>query len=126
MQRGVSCTTYRRLHEADRCGVPTEAETRLNEVDFSRESYRLPVPQLDGYRAAKVELRFSGSALLDTTSTDDLALLEAGRMGQKALLLVEVEFTGKGFRLAPGSSGERELHFVSTVKPLSIEAADSA
>jgi hypothetical protein len=48
---------------------------------FSAESYKLNIPTLDDRKATQLDIRFSGSGSLDRTSEDDLALLEAMRIG---------------------------------------------
>ena len=48
---------------------------------FSAESYKLNIPTLDDRKATKLDIRFVGSGPLDRTSEDDLALLEAMRIG---------------------------------------------
>lgn len=96
------------------------------ELTFTPEMYRLPVPEMDGRRAVKLELRFSGAGLLDATSADDLAILEAARLGEPVRLLVVGEFSGKGFRLNRNSNGEGELSYSCTVKVLSVEAGELA
>lgn len=96
------------------------------DADFDAESYRrLPVPQVDGLKATKLELRFSGGALLDRTVEDDLALLEAARLGNEVRLIVTGEFSAKGFRLAHKPSGDDELTFSATVRVLAVEAGES-
>jgi hypothetical protein len=48
---------------------------------FDAASYKRhmqSIPSMDGYRAAKLELRFSGSGILDRTSADDIELLRVG------------------------------------------------
>ena len=98
----------------------------LDDAVFDVSSYDLNIPALDGYRAAKLELRFSGSGVLDRTSLDDLALLEAARLGEPVRLIVVGEFVGKGFRLGRTRDGEAELSFACTVKVLGVEAGEAA
>jgi hypothetical protein len=98
----------------------------LDDEIFSAESYNLPVPTMDGYKAVSLELRFSGTGRLDRTSLDDLELLEADRLGNPVRLIVVGEFVGKGFRLKRNSDGEGELSYSSTVRVLSVEAAERA
>lgn len=87
----------------------------IEEDVFNAASYDLPIPELDGFTAVELELRFSGSGKLDRTSTDDLALLEAARLGHEVLLLVRGEINGKGFRLARKTRRRRaaRLHLQS-------------
>ena len=97
-----------------------------DEMVFSAESYKLNIPSLDGFKAARLDLRFSGSGSLDRTSEDDLALLEAARLGEPVRLLVIGEFVGKGFKLSRDSDGEGELSYTCTVKVLGVEAGERA
>lgn len=97
-----------------------------DEATFSRESYRLPVPTLDGHRAVSLELRFSGAGKLDRTSSDDLALLEAARLGEPIRLIVVGEVGSKGFKLSRQPDGSGELGYACTVRVLSVEAGETA
>ena len=98
----------------------------LDDEIFSAESYKLPVPTMNGYKAAKLELRFSGSGKLDRTSLDDVELLEAARLGEPVRLIVVGDFVGKSFRLNRNSDGEGELIYSCTVKVLGVEAGEAA
>jgi len=98
----------------------------LDDVVFSAESYTLNIPTLDGFKAAKLDLRFTGSGILDRTNEDDLALLEAARLGEPVRLIVVGEFVGKGFRLNRNSDGDGELSYTCTVKVASVEAGEIA
>lgn len=98
----------------------------LDKATFSPETYALPIPECDGYRAAKLELRFAGSGSLDRTSIDDLALLEAARLGEPVRLIVVGEFSSKGFQLSRNKEGAAELGYTCTVKVLSVEAGEIA
>jgi len=91
---------------------------------FSRESYNLAVPNVDGIRATKLDIRFSGSGPLDRTLEDDLALLEAARLGSEVVLIVRGKFVGKGFRLS--GRDDEELSFSATVRVESVEAGELA
>jgi hypothetical protein len=68
------------------------------EPDFSAESYRRhanAIPSMDGHRATTLNIRFSGRGVLDRTSEDDLALLEAMRLGREVRLIVTGTISGK-------------------------------
>ncbi len=97
-----------------------------DEEVFAASSYDLPIPRLDGYRATKLNIRFSGSGLLDRTSEDDLALLEAMRLGKPVRLIVAGTIVGKGFRLAAKADDEEEIGFACTVRVESVEAGEIA
>ena len=75
-------------------------------------------------RSATPEAALSGSGSLDRTSSDDLALLEAMRMGREVRLIVTGTIAGKGFRL--GGSSDEELAFSCTVRVESVEAGEIA
>jgi hypothetical protein len=102
------------------------AAADIDESIFSAESYNLPIPSLDGFRAVELELRFSGAGKLDRTSVDDLELLEAARLGNEVLLLVRGEISGKGFKLNRSRDEQGELSHNATVRVLSVEAAEMA
>jgi len=96
------------------------------EPEFSAESYRRhanAIPSMDGQRATTLNIRFSGSGVLDHTSADDLALLEAMRLGREIRLIVTGAISGKRFEL--GTSGQ-ELSYACTVKVASVEACEMA
>ena len=88
--------------------APAIADEELEDL-FDASEFDLNIPQLDGHRAVHLDLRFSGSAALDRTSDDDLALLEAARLGEPVRLIVVGEVGGKGFRLTRTKDGEAEL-----------------
>jgi hypothetical protein len=65
---------------------------------------------MDGRKATKLDIRFSGSGSLDRTSEDDLALVEAMRLGCEVRLIPTGTIAGKSFRL--GTGDEEELSFL--------------
>ena len=81
---------------------------------------------MDGHRAVSLELRFSGSGKLDRTSSDDLALFEAARLGEPIRLIVVGEVGSKGFKLNRQQDGSGELGYTCTVRVLSVEAGEIA
>jgi hypothetical protein len=94
---------------------------KFEEPVFTAADYDLPLPKLDGHRATQLELRFSGSGRLDYSSADDLALLEAARLGNEVRLIVSGQAASKSFRLKDG-----ELFFALSVKVLRVEAGEAA
>jgi len=101
--------------------------TALAELDdevFSADAYALPVPKIDEHRATKLNIRFSGSGILDRTSEDDLALLEAMRLGREVRLIVTGSIAGKSYRLSSGDAPE--LEYSCTVRVESVEAGELA
>ena len=91
---------------------------------FSAESYKLNIPTLDDRKATKLDIRFVGSGPLDRTSEDDLALLEAMRIGVPVRLIVTGEISGKAFRL--GTGDDAEFSYSCTVRVASVEAGEIA
>jgi hypothetical protein len=78
----------------------------VDDAIFDVELYKLNIPTLDDRKATKLDIRFSGSGSLDRTSEDDLALLEAMRIGAPVRLIVTGEISGKAFRLGTGDDAE--------------------
>jgi len=93
----------------------------VDDAIFSAESYKLDIPTLDGHRATQLDIRFSGSGSLDRTSEDDLALLEAMRIGAPVRLIVTGEISAKAFRL--GTGNDAEFSYSCTVRVASVDAA---
>jgi hypothetical protein len=91
---------------------------------FSAESYKLNIPALDDRKATKLDIRFSGSGALDRTSEDDLALLEAMRIGAPVRLIVTGEISGKAYKLGTGDAAE--FSYSCTVRVASVEAGELA
>ena len=92
---------------------------------FSPESYRLDVPTLDGHKAARCQLRFSGAGELDRTSADDVALMQAARLGEEVRLIVVGKVSTKSFTLKDKKDGE-SLQFTFSVQVSRVEAAETA
>ena len=95
-----------------------------DESIFDAASYNLPIPRMDDRKATKLDIRFSGSGSLDRTSEDDLALLEAMRIGAPVRLIVTGTINGKAFRL--GGIADEEMSFACTVRVESVEAGEIA
>lgn len=93
---------------------------------FDAASYALPIPTQDGYKATRLDIRFSGSGLLDRTSEDDLELLAAMRLGREVRLIVTGTIVGKGFRLAAKADDDAETSYACTVRVESVEAGEIA
>jgi len=106
--------------------VASALETREEDEIFAADSYALNIPAIDGHRAMKLAVRFSGTGDLDRTSDDDLALLEAMRMGAPVRLIITGEISGKGFSLARKPGDEGELSYTCTVRVESVEAGELA
>lgn len=69
---------------------------------FDASSYELPIPKLDGHKADKLTVQFSGSVELDRTSEDDLAIIESLTLGKSVTLTATAVVTKKGFTLSAG------------------------
>jgi hypothetical protein len=91
---------------------------------FSAEAYNLPIPSLDDRKATKLDIRFAGSGSLDRTSEDDLALLEAMRIGAPVRLIVAGTISGKAFKL--GTGDDAEFAYACTVRVATVEAGELA
>ena len=90
----------------------------------STRSYDLPIPTLDDRKATKLDIRFSGAASLDRTPEDDLAVLEAMRIGAPVRLIVTGEISGKAFKLGTGDAAE--FSYSCTVRVATVEASELA
>ena len=91
---------------------------------FDPAAYNLPAPRIDEQKATQLDIRFSGSGRLDRTSVEDMALLEAMRMGREVRLIVTGTIAGKAFRLA--GSEDDELSYSCSVRVLAVEAGEIA
>jgi hypothetical protein len=87
------------------------------------ESLKADIPSLDDHRAARITLKFSGSAPLDRTSADDLELLKAMRLARRLRLIVVGDVAQKSYAVDP--SGE-EVSFTCSLRIVAIEGAESA
>ena len=72
------------------------------EPAFDASVYDLPIPTLDGHKADKLVLAFSGQLELDRTSHEDLDFVQALSLGRDVELKVTATVTKKGFTLSPG------------------------
>jgi hypothetical protein len=52
--------------------LATRPPVEADDETFNADAYDLPVPNMDGRRATTLNIRFSGSGVLDRTSEDDL------------------------------------------------------
>jgi hypothetical protein len=105
--------------------VKTAGEVFAEEDEiFNASEFVLPVPELDGLKATKLNIRFAGSGSLDRTSEDDLALLEAARLGLEVRLIVTGTISTKTYSL--GTGDDPELSFACAVRVASVEAGEIA
>ena len=75
---------------------------------FDASSYDLPIPRLDGHKADRLSIAFSGGVELDRTSEDDLALVDELKLGAEVELRVTATVTKKGFTLTAGKDDNPE------------------
>jgi hypothetical protein len=94
-----------------------------DEVTFSPESYRLEIPSLDGFRAARCTLKYSGSHSLDRTSADDVELMRAARFDTEVRLIVRGKVATKSFSLPKDG---KELEYAFVVRVTAVETAETA
>ena len=78
------------------------------EQAFDTTVYDLPIPKLDGHKADKLTIAFSGSVELDRTNSDDLELIDALTLGRDVEMRVTATVTRKGFTLAAGKEDAPE------------------
>ena len=76
------------------------------EAIFDASGYDLPIPRLDGHKADRLSIAFSGGVELDRTSEDDLSLVEGLKLGHEVELRVIATVTKKGFTLNTGKDDE--------------------
>lgn len=75
---------------------------------FDASGYDLPIPRLDGHKADRMAITFSGGVDLDRTSQEDLDLVDSLTLGKGVTLTVTAIVTKKGFSLSPGKDDEPE------------------
>lgn len=75
---------------------------------FDASGYDLPIPRLDGHKADRLAVTFSGGVDLDRTSEDDLSLVDSLALGREVELRVTAVVTKKGFTLTAGKDDEPE------------------
>lgn len=89
------------------------------------EHHGVQVPGIDGYAATRLELRLSGTAQLRAGIEDDVALLEAARLGAPVRLIVNGYVAAKGFTLKRGTEADA-VTFAAAVRVETVEAAELA
>ena len=102
------------------------ATPELEQEDVLAETQRVrgvAVPTIDGHAASRLEVRFSGTALLRPGIEADVELLRASRLGSPVVLLVRGWVGGKGFTLKRAKDGE-QLTYAATIKIDSVEDAE--
>jgi len=86
----------------------TTAVATDEEAIFDASSYDLPIPRLDGHKADRLSVAFSGGVDLDRTSEEDLELVDTLTLGKEISLTVTAIVTKKGFTLNPGKDENPE------------------
>ena len=82
--------------------------TATEDVIFDASGYDLPIPRLDGHKADRLSVAFSGGVDLDRTSEQDLELVDGLTLGRAVELRVTAIVTKKGFTLSAGKDDEPE------------------
>ena len=98
--------------------------TETQESAFDAGVYDLPIPSLDGNKADRLAVSFSGGLELDRTSEEDLEFLKTLRLGRTVQLSVEAIVTRSGFTYAAGREDEDDrTGFGVGLKVVSVEVA---
>lgn len=84
---------------------------------------QLAIPGLDGYRADKLAISFSGGVDLDRQSSDDLDFVNGLRMFQEVQLVVTATVMKKGFSGVKDADGETQVGYGVGLKVHSVELA---
>lgn len=91
---------------------------------FDASAYDLPIPKLDGHKADKLVVSFSGAVELDRTNADDLDLVEALTLGRDVEMRVTCLVTRKGFTLSAGKDdGPEQTGYGVGLRVHSLEVA---
>lgn len=97
--------------------------TVVDEVDYV-DALQLEIPGMDGYRADRLALAFSGQVDLDRTSADDLEFVNGLTLGKQVELRVTATVTKKGFTLTAGKEDSPDsTGYGVGLKVHSLEAA---
>lgn len=83
-------------------GAATATAPGAEDSIFDASAFDLPIPELDGCRSDKLVMSFSGQVELDRTSEDDLAFIEALKLGRDVDLQVTASIAKKGFSHTAG------------------------
>ena len=75
---------------------------------FDASGYDLPIPRLDGHKADRLSIAFSGGVDLDRTSEEDLSMVDSLTLGREIELRVTAIVMKKGFTLSAGKDEEPE------------------
>ena len=91
--------------------------------DFSMADIQLEIPGMDGYRADKLALAFSGQVELDRTSSEDVDFVNGLRLYQDVEFRVTATVLKKGFTGSEGGDGTRSTGYGVGLKVHSLEVA---
>lgn len=92
---------------------------------FDGSVYDLPIPRLDGRKADRLVLSFSGQVELDRTSQDDLDLVTRLGLGASVDLRVTATVAKKGFALS-GKDEDETTGYAIGLRVHSLEPAFDA
>lgn len=91
--------------------------------EFALEDVQLAIPGMDGYRADKIAIGFSGGVDLDRTSSEDLEFVNGLKMFQEVQLLVTATVVKKSFAGSKGLEGETQVGYGVGLKIHSLDVA---
>jgi hypothetical protein len=66
---------------------------------FNAQAYELPIPRLDGRKADRITLTFTGTIELDRLDQDHLNLIERLELGHDIRLNTTATIAGKSFQV---------------------------
>ena len=84
---------------------------------------QLAIPGLDGYRADKVGISFSGGVDLDRRSSEDIEFVNGLKMFEEVRLVVIATVVKKGFAGSKDGDGQTNVGYGVGLKVHSLEAA---
>lgn len=102
---------------------PTTTDTTTESELFDPAPFTLPIPTLDGTKADKLHLTFTGTIELDPTSEDDLDLIGRLSLDQDVTLTVEAAVAGKAFKVKRVEDETTATHVV-TARVHSLQQQD--
>lgn len=97
--------------------------TTVEQPLYSLETYQLEIPGMDGYRADKLAVQFTGGVDLDRTSKDDLDFVNGLTLGKQVELKIIATVSRKGFTLTAKDEGPDSTGYGVGLKVHSLEVA---
>jgi hypothetical protein len=83
---------------------------------FDPSPFDLPIPTVDGLKADKLRVSFTGTIDLDRTDLDDLELLEKLKLGRDYPFTVEATCVSKPQAYSPSEDGPGTTLVQATMK----------